>query len=204
MAEDVTPSAASGSAALQPSLAGGAADRLPTRSERARSSMYRMRFAIVYVVLAAIVGAGVGAFVVLVTRPDEAPSAAWSSWQPDGDASEAAQAKQIADHVSSAYRLPSGNQLAVAIVGPPQFSASDQGSIQVSAVAIRPDTSRGQAEESDIEIHEASKSLMIELCGLGERCSIGEGEPSAERHQLLRREALELSLYTFKYVDGTR
>ena len=29
------------------------------------------------------------------------------------------------------------------------------------------------------------------------------GEPSAERLRLLRREALELALYTFRYVDGT-
>jgi hypothetical protein len=173
-----------------------------SRSERARSSVYRLRFALVYVVLAAIVGAGVGAFVVLVTRPDAAPAADWSSWKPAEDASADARAKQIADHVSSAYRLPSGNQLAVAIVGPPQFSAAEQGSIEVSTVAIRPDTSRGQAEESDIEIHSASNTLMVQLCGLGERCSIGEGEPSEERHELLRREALELSLYAFKYVDG--
>ena len=29
-----------------------------------------------------------------------------------------------------------------------------------------------------------------------------QGQPSAARHSLLRRQALELSLYTFKYVDG--
>lgn len=203
MAEDVTPSAASEAAAL-PAQRGQAASspvRVPSRSERARSSVYRLRFAIVYVVLAAIVGAGVGAFVVLLTRPDDAPAAEWSAWQPAEDASEAAKTKQIADHVSTAYRLPSGNQLAVAVVGPPQFSAAESGSIQVSAVAVRPDTSRGQAEEDDIKIHDASNTLMIQLCGLGERCSISEGEPSAERHALLRREALELSLYTFKYVE---
>jgi hypothetical protein len=176
--------------------------RAPSRAERARSSVYRLRFALVYVVLAAVVGGAIGAFVVLVSRPDAAPAAEWSAWKPSADASPEAKAKQIADHVSTAYRLPSGNQLAVAIVGPPQVSATDQSTIRVSAIAIRPDTSRGQAEENDIEIHEASNTLMVELCGLGERCSIAEGEPSVERHQLLRREALELSLYTFKYVDG--
>ena len=31
-----------------------------------------------------------------------------------------------------------------------------------------------------------------------------DGEPSAERHLLLRREALELALYTFHYADGRR
>jgi hypothetical protein len=37
------------------------------------------------------------------------------------------------------------------------------------------------------------------LCGFGDRCSISEGQPSTQRYDLLRREALELSLYTFKY-----
>jgi hypothetical protein len=174
----------------------------PTRSERARKSVYRLRFALVYVVLAAIVGGAVGTFIVLMSRPDAAPAAEWSSWKPEEEASEGAKAKQIADHISTQYRLPSGNQLAVAVVGPPEFSAAESGSIPVSAVAIRPDTSRGQAEESDIDIHPAADTLMIQLCGLGERCSISEGEPSEERHALLRREALELSLYAFKYVDG--
>jgi hypothetical protein len=43
---------------------------------------------------------------------------------------------------------------------------------------------------------------MYILCGLGERCSIKEGKATEERQQLLRREALELSLYSFKYLDG--
>jgi hypothetical protein len=43
---------------------------------------------------------------------------------------------------------------------------------------------------------------MYTLCGLGTACSIAEGKPSIARGQLLRREALELALYTFKYVDG--
>ena len=42
---------------------------------------------------------------------------------------------------------------------------------------------------------------MYNLCGVGQKCSIAEGQPSEERARLLRREALELALYTFKYVD---
>ena len=70
------------------------------------------------------------------------------------------------------------------------------------AIAVRPDTSTGKAEEDDIKIFDASKSMQYVLCGLGESCSITQGEASAARHSLLRRQALELSLYTFKYVDG--
>ena len=171
------------------------------RAERARSTAYRLRFGLVYFVLAGIVGGAVGSFVVVATRPGDPPAPDWSSWQPDG--SNDARAKQIADHVSKRYRLPSGNQLAVAIAGPPSATASDGSSVPVEAIAVRPDTSTGQAEEDDIEILRSGDSLMFVLCGLGDRCSITEGDASEERHQLLQREALELALYTFKYVDST-
>lgn len=167
----------------------------PPRSERARSTVYRLRFGIVYVLLAAVVGAAVGTFIVLASGPDKAPAADWSTWRPDGDASRDAAAKQIADHVSKEYRLPSGRQLAAVLVGPPVVQ-----DVRVRAIAVRPDTSTGQAEEGDIAITEAQNSMMFILCGLGQSCSIDEGQASMERHQLLRREALELSLYTFKYV----
>ena len=184
MAEDVTP--------------GGDtpfADRRALRSERARRSSYRFRFGVIYVALAAVVGAAIGTFVVLALRPAPPEAAAWSTLQPEG--STEASAKQIADHVSKRYRLPSGNQLAVAIVGPPEVQ-----DVAVRAIAVRPDTSLGQAEEDDIDVVDTRNSIMYILCGLGESCSIPEGEASEERHQLLRREALELSLYSFKYLKG--
>lgn len=171
------------------------------RAERARATAYRLRFGLVYFLLAGIVGGAVGSFVVVATRPGDPPTPEWSSWKPDG--SNAAKVKQIADHVSKRYRLPSGNQLAIAIAGPPSATASDGTSVPVEAIAVRPDTSTGQAEEDDIEIMRSGDSLMFVLCGLGDRCSIAEGEASEERHQLLRREALELALYAFKYVDST-
>ena len=43
---------------------------------------------------------------------------------------------------------------------------------------------------------------MYTLCGLGAACSIAEGKPTVARGALLRREALELALYTFHYIDG--
>ena len=42
---------------------------------------------------------------------------------------------------------------------------------------------------------------MYTLNGLGPSGSIRGGKPSEERHLLLRREALELALYTFRYVE---
>jgi hypothetical protein len=164
------------------------------RSARARATSYRFRFGVIYVVLAGLVGAGIGTFVVLATRPAPPEAASWSAWEPNG--SSEASAKQIASHVSQGYHLPSGHQLAVALVGPPEVQ-----DVKVRAIAVRPDTSRGQAEEDDIDVVGTDRSVMYILCGLGEACSIPEGKASEQRHQLLRREALELSLYSFKYLD---
>ena len=44
--------------------------------------------------------------------------------------------------------------------------------------------------------------LIYRMCGLGSECSIHEGKASARRLLLLRREALELALYTFRYIDA--
>ncbi len=45
-------------------------------------------------------------------------------------------------------------------------------------------------------------SVQYVLCGYGRNCSIAKGTPSVDRHTLLRREALELTLYTFKYLPN--
>ncbi len=170
-----------------------------SRAERSRLGGYRRRFAIVYLGLALIVGVALGAFVVLVGRPEAAPDPVWSAWEPNG--SETARVRQIADHVTRAYRTPDGAQMVVALAGPPSIMGGEGTTpIPIRAIAVRPDTSRGQAEEDDIEIHDASKSMQFILCGLGDACAIS-GAPSVARHTLLRREALELALYTFKYVD---
>jgi hypothetical protein len=173
-----------------------------TRADRARGRGYRSRFVIVYGALAVIVGLAVAALGVLVTRPEATPAPRWSAWQPTG--SDSAKAKQIADHVSTTYRQANGQQMTTALVGPPTVSAASTagGDIPVRAIAVRPDTSTGKKEESDIAIINAQNSLMFLLCGLGQNCSIIGGKPSVARHALLRREALELALYTFKYVPS--
>ncbi|MEO6579483.1 MAG: hypothetical protein ABIO99_11380 [Candidatus Limnocylindria bacterium] len=174
----------------------------PSRADRARGRGYRSRFGIIYAALAVIVGVAVAALAILVTRPESAPAPRWSVWQPTG--SDSAKAKQIADHVSTTYRQANGQQMTTALVGPPTVSAASTagGDIPVRAIAVRPDTSTGKKEENDIAIINAENSLMFLLCGLGESCSIIGGSPSVARHALLRREALELALYTFKYVPG--
>jgi hypothetical protein len=172
-----------------------------TRSDRARRSAYRTRFAAVYLALAVVAGAAIGALIVLLARPEPAPEPAWSAWQPSGSTD--ARVRQIASYVSSQYRLASGRPLAVATVeAPPRVTISaDQPDLPVKQIVIQPDTSEGQQEASDVTVVDGDSTVVFKLCGLGQDCSISEGTASPDRYTLLRREALELALYTFKYVD---
>ena len=171
-----------------------------TRADRARRLVYRSRFAAFYVLLAIVAGAGVGTLLILVGRGSPAPAPAWSAWEPSGTAEQ--RAAQIAEHVSNPYRLPNGNALvAVTYQGPPIGTLDGTTAQSVRAIAVRPDTTAGRADASDIATVDARNTVQFSLCGLAKNCSI-LGKPSAEREQLLRREALELALYSFHYVDG--
>ena len=141
-----------------------------------------------------------GTLLVLVGRGSPAPAPAWSAWEPSGTAEQ--RAAQIAEHVSNPYRLPSGDALvAVTYQGPPIGTLDGTTAQAVRAIAVRPDTTAGRADASDIATIDARNTVQYSLCGLGRNCSI-VGKTSEERAQLLRREALELALYSFRYVDG--
>jgi hypothetical protein len=203
VADDVMGKAA---AEAKPALpaAGGSSTPAATqesRADRARRLAYRSRFGLLYVLLAVAAGAGIGAFIVLVGQGGPAPAPAWSSWEPTGSTER--RAAQIAEHVTTPYRLPNGNQLAAATyAGPPTGQGADGSPQQVRTVAVLPDTTGGRAEADDIATVDARGTLMYTLCGLGDGCSIAEGKPTVARGQLLRREALELALYSFTYLDG--
>lgn len=184
MADDLSdaPSGSSAESATPPPEA------LPPPREP-RSGVYLGRFRLAYAALAIVLGAAVGTFILLVSGPGSGPDTAWSTWKPTAEGTE--RARQIADYVSRRYRLPSGAQLVGVIAGPPSVQ-----NVPISVFAIR----RGDRDE-DVSVLPAQASVMYILCGLGQRCAIEEGTPSRERHRLLRREALELALYTFVYME---
>ncbi|HEX2015583.1 MAG TPA: hypothetical protein VGN69_02730, partial [Solirubrobacteraceae bacterium] len=47
----------------------------------------------------------------------------------------------------------------------------------------------------------SGKGVLYRLCGLGPKCAIDQGKASTQRHLLLRREAVELALYSFRYIS---
>ncbi|HET9437911.1 MAG TPA: hypothetical protein VFO64_06895 [Gaiellaceae bacterium] len=200
MADDVMDKAAADAKHVSTNGAGtSVAVRPASRAERARSAAYRSRFAAFYVALAVIAGAGVGTLVVLVGRGSPAPAPAWSAWEPTGSIER--RAAQIADHVSDQYRLPSGNPLAtVTYAGPPTIAnPQDATPLDIRALAVASEAASGG---EDIDAFRSDENVMYVLCGRGPTCSIPEGQESLERTQLLRRQALELALYSFKFLDG--
>jgi hypothetical protein len=155
---------------------------------------HRWRFLFVYGTLAAVLGVGIAGIVFYAGR-SISPAPTWSTWKPSGGGLGAA--KQIADHVAGTYHLPSGQQLVDVIAKAPSVSPANQ-QIPIHFIAVR--GTKG-ANDSTFPV-DSSNSLMFSLCGLGQACSISAGKPSVERGRLVRREILELALYTFKYVGG--
>jgi hypothetical protein len=158
------------------------------RSPGATGVVYGGRFMLAYLVLVLVFGGVAALFTYMLVRET---SPAWSSFEPEGGG--LARATNIANFVAKDYR--SGNtQVAVVEAQPPVVQ---QTPIDVIAVA------REQIQEVGggfITVERADNSLFYVMCGFGTACSLGRGTDASQT--LLRREALELSLYTFKYMDN--
>ncbi len=148
---------------------------------------FAARFQLILGALLGVAAVAVVAALLIGTGPKAPPGRSWSSWKPDtskrGDA-----AQEIANYVAPTYRLDSGSQL-VAVTG---------GTPQVADLPVR----LALAEQGNVSVLNGD-GVLYTLCGLGPKCSIASGKPSAARHLILRREALELALYTFRYTRGT-
>jgi hypothetical protein len=144
------------------------------------------RFQFLFGALAALGVCAVGVAVLLLSAPKAAAPKPWSAWRPAGSGIDPAQ--QIAAHVAPEYRLDNGRQIVEVTGGPP--------TLQGQPMTVG--ESRSGHEATRLE----GNSVLYQLCGGGRNCSIKEGKPSTERALLLGREALELALYTFRYVGG--
>jgi hypothetical protein len=150
-------------------------------------SAYAPRFQFLLGALGALAAAAAAIAVAIAASPTPAPPAAWSSWHPVSG-SDVDPAQQIADHVAPNYRLDSGHQI-VAVQGGPLSLGGQPAEVALRVSGSQPSLLPGNG-------------VIYSMCGTGASCSIGEGKPSAQRLLLLRREALELALYTFRYVGG--
>jgi hypothetical protein len=133
--------------------------------------------------LAAVAAAGI---FLVAGRPPKPPE--WSAWKPTAGGDDAI--KQIADHIAPNYRMQDGQQLVAVEGGPLQIAGLPV------RVLLRP-------TKTDYALSDGKGALFI-LCGTGTKCSIKNGKATNERGLLLRREALELALYTFRYVKDVK
>ena len=187
-------SSAQGHVADAPVTGGGhelISAREPAHAARTRRTG-RFRWAIV--ALFVVAGCSLVAAVALSSSGRRAAvqgSGGWSSWSPpDGGL---AGAQEIADFLAPYYRATASDQLAVVTAENLDNPANPLQVVVPSA-----------GSTGSLLPLPASSTIVYNLCGVGSTdCSIGVGTPSPSRLLLLRREALELALYTFRYIDGT-
>lgn len=180
-----------------PAVSGGGRELIAPRdhpfTERTRQLG---RFNWVIVGLFSLAVCSLAAAVVLSASDSHATTASrsgapWSDWSPPDPG--LAGAQDIANYLAPYYRATPASQLAVVTV---VNLNNPTAPVQV----VVPAGSSGSALPLP-----ASSTIVYNLCGEGSsNCSIGVGTPSTNRLLLLRREALELALYTFKYIGGTQ
>lgn len=151
---------------------------------------YQSRFQLIFGVLLGVGMAAIVATVVGIASSSnkglDQAAVEWAPWHPNASSGSAA-VNQIADHVGRRYRLPSGHELVVIRGGPLELAH-----LPVT-IALE--------NKGDYQILDQT-GVLYNMCGLGKYCSIKEGKPSVARHLVLRRESLELALYTFRYIKN--
>jgi hypothetical protein len=179
--------------AADPDAASEQARDLAGRPQPHAPTPFRSRFGLVLGALIglAIATVAIGAAVYVGTGSGNGAPDGWSGWKPTTDDGEKA-AKQIAAHVGHKYRLSDGTQIVGVQGGPLEFNAL--GLTVPLSIAMKTAPQGGDIDFID------GKGLLYTLNGLGPKGSVRGGKPSEQRLLLLRREALELALYTFRYI----
>jgi hypothetical protein len=112
---------------------------------------------------------------------------AWSRWHPTAVGVDAA--RQIAEHVGHEYHQLDDRQLVIVTGGPVAVGALP------ATIAIQQPADQG----GDIDLLDGS-AVLYRMSGTHDRKGHVAGKPSPNLHLLLRREALELALYSFRYL----
>lgn len=160
---------------------------------------FGFRFALIYGALAAVAVVAVVVLVVVVRQPGPPKPQPWSSWRPKSG-SVATMTKEIADHVAPRYKATkAGDQLVAVIPTAPEIT-KDTTVTKVSTIGFRASASAGCCNR----VITTGGNVQDQFCGIGPECAIPSGKLAAARERLVRREALEVALYTFKYVPGVK
>ena len=126
--------------------------------------------------------------------PPPQPLPNWSTWTPPAGSADQV-AGEIAAHIGAAYRLSAGGPRLVRATSTPPDSDHLVHGHPVYVLQLQ----HGFQDVSHPSQYLTTTSLWgYTLCGTGPDCTI-PGTPSIERGQLVRREGLELALYTFEF-----
>jgi hypothetical protein len=194
-ASDPAPPAPAAPAATQ---ASPPSEVVPLRA----AGRYTGRFVLIYGVLATVLIVAVGGLVVLISDSGvlkNHSSGSWSTWKP-ASGTTAKVTDEIASHVAQDYHLnKAGAQLVAVVAGPPDLQNGTH-KIGISHIAVR----KKANSNVNIEVDATGATWTDQLCGLGTSCSIASGQATDTRGRLVRREALEVALYTFKFEPAIK
>ncbi len=104
-------------------------------------------------------------------------------------------AREIATEIARQYRGANGEQL-VAVTA----QTGEVSGLPLQYIALRHGRNR-QLTQGDVSVVQPGETALFSFCGLAgdQNCSL-PGQPTPQRLMLLRREAVELSYYTFKLL----
>jgi len=154
---------------------------------------HKHQFRLAYGVLALAFWISIAGFIVLITRQHHAAEIRWSAWRPPSQGLQGAH--EIAVKLAPTYRSTNGTQLVAVQEQLPIYNG-----YRVDAIGVRRLNPSGQLDPY-IGLFVTNKTLVYSFCGLQASCSL-EGTSTSVRERTLRREALELSLYAFKYLKN--
>ena len=158
-------------------------------------SAFRARFGFATGVLAGCALAAAVLLVVLLSgdepKPggpaaDEGLASNWSPWRPRSTTSISG-AQEIAKKIGGGYKDGRSKDLSTVEGGPIALNKTLPVSVAIPSTAGRFVIVQGVG-------------VQYKLAGFGKDGRLRGSQPSAERRRLLRREALELSLYSFRYL----
>lgn len=169
---------------------------------------YPTRFRIAIFALGILLGVVIAGFIVVALHdsPKPAPfaiasgAAAGGGWGPTCDTEFGCdRPHQIAAYVAPRYQSPDGKDIVGIISGRPTTPSQDGVASDVPVILERND----RGSRVVYTAPEQDNTVQYSLCGFGTACAL-TGKPSVARGDLLRRQALELALLTFRFAPGVK
>ena len=122
----------------------------------------------------------------------------WSTWAPSPGPT-AVVTRAIAAHVAPRYLIDATGAKLLAVSNGPPRSKRKADNRPLLAIAVR---AAPFSVEAGYRFDLSSRAWTYTLCGRGPNCAISPGTATELRGRLVRREGLELALYTFEFAPG--